>query len=112
MSEVFGFHDFDENLFSDNDYTFTENYYDMQNVLNVLGWFPFLGLITGSMRLGGTTAIYLGDDDSHRHSHKKYYRVSTIRSIIEMLSLGFVFAIPDIVCSRRRKKRIRLNKSK
>ena len=32
--EVFGFHTVDENLFSPLDYSFTETYYDAQNIIN------------------------------------------------------------------------------
>lgn len=113
--EVFGFHTIDENLFTEDDYSFTETYYDAQNFLNILGWFPFLGTITGSIRIGSTIIMWIGDEESHRSSHKKYFVVSILRGIVEVLSLGWVFIIPDIITSckpRRKFKRIRRWKPK
>ena len=60
--EVFGFHRFDENLYSEEDFEFSEIYYDAQNALNIMGWFPVLGTVTGTIRLVGTCVMYLSDD--------------------------------------------------
>ena len=106
--EVFGFHSFDENIYSEDDYAFAETYYDAQNVLNVMGWFPILGSITGTIRLIGTGATYVSDDESFRSEHKKYYIVSALRGIVEVFSLGWLFIIPDIIASFKRKRRIRM----
>lgn len=107
MAEVFGFHCIDENLFSPNDYSFTETYYDAQNVLNVLGWIPVLGSFTGAARLGGTAVIWLGDEESHRTAHKKYFTVSAVRGVMEMCALGWLMIIPDVVCSLQLRRRTR-----
>ena len=72
---------------------FEEAYFDAQNVLNVLGWFPFLGTVVGTIRLIGTGVIYVTRDDTHKHG--KYYAVSIGRGIIELFSLGWLFIIPD-----------------
>ena len=110
--EVFGIHSFSENLYSGDDLSFGESYYDAQNVLNVLGWFPLLGTVIGTIRVVGTGIMYLSDAESFRHEHKKYYTVSVIRGIVEMFSLGFIFLIPDLIASFRRKRRIRIRQRK
>ena len=95
--EVFGFHTIDENLFSADDYSFTETYYDAQNILNILGWLPLCGTIVGGIRMISTGIMWSGDDESHRQSHAKYYRTSGIRGVVELFSLGWVFIVPDIL---------------
>ena len=108
--EVLGFHTIDENLFTENDYSFTETYYDAQNFLNILGWFPILGTVTGSIRIGSTIVMWVSDNESHRSSHKKYYVVSILRGVVEIIGGGWLFVIPDIlatITSRRRFKRLR-----
>ena len=112
LMEVFGFHRFDENLYSEEDFEFSEIYYDAQNALNIMGWFPVLGTVTGTIRLVGTCVMYLSDDESYKTQHKKYYVVSALRSIVEILSLGFIFIIPDIIASFRRNKRVRMERKK
>lgn len=107
MSEVFGFHTIEENLFSPDDYSFTETYYDAQNILNILGWFPFLGTAIGAIRLGSTGVMWAGDDESHRNSHRKYFAVSGVRGVVEFFSLGWVFVIPDLVVTSRQKRKFR-----
>lgn len=97
--EVFGFHDISSNIFSEDDYSFTETYYDTQNILNVLGWIPILGTIIGSIRIGCTTAIYIGDKESHMPYHRKYFGVSMLRGVVELCSMGWVFILPDLIVS-------------
>ena len=103
--EVFGFHDIDDNLFTEEDYSFTETYYDSQNVLNILGWFPILGSVIGCIRIGSTIIMYLGDNESHRAYHRTYFTVSIVRGVVEFCSMGWVFVIPDLLvkCVTRRK---------
>lgn len=67
--EVLGFHTVEENLFSAQDYSFTETYYDAQNLLNILGWIPLLGTAVGAIRIGATGVMWAGNDESHRKSH-------------------------------------------
>jgi hypothetical protein len=113
--EVFGFHTVDENHFSPDDYSFTETYYDAQNLLNVLGWIPLLGTVVGGIRIGSTGVMWVGDDESHRHSHRKYFAISGVRGVVELLSLGWVFLIPDLIVTaspRRRFKKFRAWKAK
>lgn len=108
--EVFGFHTIDENLFSPDDYSFTESYYDAQNILNILGWFPVVGSVVGAIRVGSTGVMWVGDDESHRYSHRKYFGVSGARGVVEFFSLGWVFIIPDVIATaskRRHFKKIR-----
>lgn len=118
MSEVFGFHSIDENLFSADDWSFTETYYDSQNVLNVLGWIPVLSSVTGCIRIGATGVMWVGDDESHRSDHKKYFLVSGLRGGVEFCGLGWLFIIPDLVMTGRphkpysRFQGFRKNKSK
>ena len=110
--EVFGFHRVDENLFTEEDYSFTETYYDAQNVLNVLGWFPLVGTVIGCIRVGATVVMWIGDDESHKSDHGKYYIVSNIRGIIEALGFGLIFIIPDIIASFRPKRRLQNARAK
>jgi hypothetical protein len=105
--EVFGFHTVDENLFSQNDYSFTESYYDAQNLLNILGWIPLLGTAVGAIRVGATGAMWVGDDESHRKSHKKYFAVSGLRGAVEFCSLGWVFIIPDLIVTAKPNRKFR-----
>lgn len=105
MSEVLGFHCIEDNLFSTDDYSFTESYYDAQNVMNVLGWFPVVGSFVGAARIGATTVIWLDDDRSHRTQHKKYFGVSTFRGVTEMLSLGCLWLLPDVIVSLTLRRR-------
>jgi hypothetical protein len=106
MAEVFGFHCVEENLFADNPkYTFPKNYYKMQNVLNVLGWFPVVGSLVGVARVGGTAVLWLGDEETHRQCHKKSFAVSGARGVLEGLSLGWAFVMPDIVASLTLRRR-------
>jgi hypothetical protein len=107
MSDVFGFHTIDENLFTLNDYSFTETYYDTQNFLNVIGWIPLFGTIVGCIRIGSTAAMWVGDNKSHRSRHRKYFAVSGLRGAIETLSLGWVFIIPDLVVTSSEKRRFK-----
>jgi len=108
--EVFGFHTVDENLFSPLDYSFTETYYDAQNIINILGWIPFCSSVTGVVRLVSTGGMWVSDDEFHRQNHKKYFTVSALRGGIEVLSLGWLFILPDLVVtasSNRRFKKLR-----
>lgn len=108
--EVLGFHTIDENLFTENDYSFTETYYDAQNFLNILGWFPGLGTVIGSIRIGSTIVMWISNDKTRRSSHKKYFIVSILRGVVEIIGLGWLFVIPDIMVtltSKRRFKRLR-----
>ena len=102
--EVFGFHTVDQNLFSTDDYSFTETYYDAQNFMNVLGWIPFLGTVVGGIRIASTGIMWINDDESHRHSHRKYFGISGIRGVVEFLSLGWIFIIPDLVVTANPKR--------
>ena len=107
--EVFGFHHRSDNLIYKDDLTFSETYYDIQNILNVIGWIPFFGMFTGFTRIGGTTTMWLADKESCKR--KKYYRVSNARGIVEAFSFGFIFIIPDLVVGiKRRKKLNKINK--
>ena len=49
-----------------------------------------------------------------KSKHVRYYFISTVRGIVEIFSLGFLFIIPDIVASVRLKREIKkqLRKSK
>lgn len=103
--DVFGFHKFDETLFKENKYDFGEFYYDAQNFLNVLGWFPGIGTPIGIIRITSTIYMIITDEKSHKGSHKRYYLVSIIRGIIEILGLGFIFVLPDIILSFGNRKK-------
>ncbi len=100
--KVFGINNF--NHTNEND-IIKENY-PIQNILNILGWFPFLGTVIGSIRIGSDIIIYIADDNSNEYSHKKYYIISTTRGIVEIFSLGFVFIIPDIIASVTKKRKL------
>ena len=97
--EVIGFHNIDDNLFTDDDSSFAEHYYDAQNILNILGWIPALGSIIGGIRVASTIIICIGDNNRCNDYHKQVYTVSSIRGTAEILSLGWVFIIPDLVIS-------------
>ena len=105
--EVFGFHDTLENLFNEDDYSFTENYYDAQNILNILGWIPAIGTVVGCVRIGSTLVMYIEDNESHRANHRKYYVVSVLRGLVEFFSLGLVMIIPDIYATLKPKRRFK-----
>ena len=106
--KIFGF-----NNFKKGDSNIIEDHYIAQNILNVLGWFPFLGTIIGSIRIGATIVICVVDEESSKTNHKKYYALSIVRGVVEVFSLGFVFIIPDIIASivrtRERKMKAREN---
>ena len=91
--KIFGFNNFKE------DANLIEQNYPVQNVLNILGWFPFLGVIIGAIRIGTTIVICVVDEESGKYKHKKYYALSTVRGVVEIFCLGFVFVIPDIISS-------------
>ena len=109
--EVLGFHDIDDNIFTEDDYSFTETYYDAQNVLNILGWFPVLGSVIGGIRIISTGVMYVGDNESHKHYHKKYFAISGLRGGIEMFSLGWVFIIPDLVASGSKYRNVSMKRA-
>jgi hypothetical protein len=93
--EVFGFHTIDE--IEDQTLAFCGLYYNVQNVLNVLGWIPVLGTITAGARIGSTIGLRLVDPPINRERHRFFFIVSTLRGVVEFLSLGWVFVVPDIV---------------
>ena len=103
--DAIGFHRFNEALFKEDEYDFGEFYYDAQNVLNVLGWFPGLGTPIGIIRITSTIYMIVTDEKSHKGSHQRYYFVSIVRGVLEILGLGFLFVIPDIIFSFRSRKK-------
>ena len=107
--EVLGFHNINDNLFTEDNNSFAETYYDAQNILNFLGWFPALGSVIGGIRIGTTIAIYIGDDKRSERYHKEIYAALTARGIVEILSFGCVFIIPDVItsCSSSMNRNIR-----
>jgi len=109
--EVLGFHDIDDNIFTEDDYSFTETYYDAQNVLNVLGWIPVLGTVVGGIRIVSTGVMYLNDNETHKKYHKEYFGISTLRGVVEMLSLGWVFIIPDLAASSSKYRNVSLKRA-
>jgi hypothetical protein len=113
--KIFGFTNF-----SRDEMNIIENHMPTQNILNILGWFPFLGTIIGCIRIASNCILFVIDDDSDKHCHKKYYAISTIRGLIEIFSLGFLFVIPDVIASltmrrklkRKLKRQLKKEKSK
>lgn len=117
MADVFGFHPIDENLAdwneSDDFSGLAEGYYDAQNLLNVLGWIPLCGTVVGVIRICGGVLIWTEDTKSHRH--RKFYFWNTVRGIVETLSVGFVFILPDLLKTWARgikRKNIRFHRKK
>jgi hypothetical protein len=110
--DSFGFHSTNSKIFEENDDTFSEFYTGLQNVLNVLGWFPFVGTVIGIIRFTSTIILFIEDENAH--NHKKFYLLSTIRSVIEFFSLGWFYVIPDIYFTviRRKKKSKKSKKNK
>lgn len=84
-------------------YDIIENNYELQNVMNVLGWIPFLGFIVGIIRIGDDIVICVNDENSNKPKNKKYYIKSVIRGIVETCCLGFIFVIPDLAVTMIRK---------
>ena len=103
--DALGFHPFDEYLFNEEEYDFGEFYYDAQNFLNVLGWFPGLGTPIGIIRISSNLFILATDDNRGRGRHKRYYLMSIVRGVVEIVGLGFFFLIPDIVSSFRKHRK-------
>lgn len=95
------------NNFKKDECDIIENHYPMQNVLNILGWFPFLGTIIGCIRIGSNFFIYVADDESNEYKHKKYYMLSSVRGVVEIFCLGWVFVIPDIISSLTLKRKLK-----
>ena len=114
--DALGIHPFDEYLFNEEEYDFGEFYYDAQNFLNVFGWFPGFGTPVGVIRISSNLFIMATDDKRSKKRHKKYYLVSIIRGVVEIIGLGFFFLIPDIVASfrtrRKAKKERKIQKKK
>ena len=110
--ESFGFHTSKSKIFEDNDDDFSNMYTGLQNVLNVLGWIPFLGTGIGVIRFACTIFLFVEDDNAHKH--KKFYFFSTLRSVVEFCSLGWVYIIPDIYFTivRRKKRKNKKKKNK
>jgi len=104
--KILGFNNFKK------DSNIIENNYPVQNVLNILGWFPFIGTVSGWIRIGTTIVICVVDEESGKYKHKKYYALSTVRGIVEIFSLGFVFVIPDIISSVTRKRELKEKQKK
>ena len=55
--DALGFHRFNEALFQEDDYDYSELHYDAQNFWNVLGWFPGLGVPVGIIRITSSVLI-------------------------------------------------------
>jgi len=100
--DVLGFHRLEDELFDEDENLFEEAYFDSQNILNICGWFPFLGTVTGTIRLVGTAVIWITRDDTHKH--KRYFLLSAFRGLVEIFSLGFLFVIPDLWATYKRKR--------
>lgn len=102
------------NNFKEENANIIEANYPMQNVLNVLGWFPIVGTVVGWIRIGKDVVLIVSDDDSNKSCHKKYYAVSIVRGVVETFSLGFFMIIPDIITSLTLKRKLKkeLKKSK
>jgi len=100
--EVFGFHTIDENFNSNEQkLAFCEIYYDVQNILNVLGWIPLVGTVSAGARIGSTIGLRWADPPENRERHRMFFLVSVLRGVVEFLSLGWVFVIPDIVITNK-----------
>jgi len=89
-----------------------EDEYKFQNILNVFGWFPMLGAIVGTIRIGNTILVYIQDDNSDCGSHKKYYVVSTARGVTEIFALGFLCVVPDLLTSIATKRKLKKENKK
>lgn len=100
-----GFYFDDSYLLNEDSSSYEDVYRDVQNVLNGLGWVPFLGTIVGVVRLSGTTVLLVHDANSDEHT--SFYVLSITRGIVELFSLGFLFIIPDIIATIKRKRKIR-----
>ena len=92
--EVFGFHkinkdnedneDNENNEENINKDEYLTNYYQLQNGLNILSWFPVTGTITSLIRSISVIILKLKDKDKkNKLLRKDFYTVSILRSIIE-----------------------------
>lgn len=100
--KIFGFNNFSEDRFN-----VIEENYPVQNILNVLGWFPLLGTVIGSVRIGNMIIVSIADEKSGKRSHTKYYILSVTRGVVEIFSFGFVFVIPDVIASITRNRELK-----
>lgn len=103
LSKLFGFH-WKKTEFLNNPAEDYEKFHKYsQNGLNVAGWIPGLGGITGILRTVDSTIMLVEDNNSGKH--KSYYVGSYMRGLVELIGLGFVFIPADIVVTIKRKKR-------
>lgn len=71
------------------------------NTLNVAGWFPLVGTISGIARLIFAAVMYRNDYVKSKGNidpeTKAFYTAMVIRGVIEMLSCGFLLIAQDII---------------
>ena len=106
--EIFGFYGKGMHLLSNVDSHYEQVHMKVQNGLNVVGWIPLLGTLTGLLRLVGTAILHASDENEAMHM--SYYIMSGIRSGIEICSAGCIFIIPDVIATIIRKCKIKKSK--
>ena len=70
-----------------------ENYIG-RNVVTVLGYFPLAGLIVGIARIAFSYKKMQTDQSADGHA---FYAIQITRGVFEIVGLGLLFLIPDLV---------------
>lgn len=105
LSKLFGFHTKKTQFLNQPCEGYEEFHKYAQNGLNIAGWIPGISNISGTMRVIDSTVMLVEDDNSGQHS--EYYVGSYLRSLVEIIGLGFFFIPADVIIYIKRRKKMK-----